>query len=225
MAIMLYELVAHDSVKEVRDQLQLLLDRITPFYQDRLNDLPPQERAVLETIAVMRGERKTPATIAARMRMSQPQTSSLLKRLTKSLYLRAHNNPDDKRSRLYTIREGFFDIWLAMNLSRGARDRLPFLVDFFARFYPSHEAREQKRKYARNQARTMLRLADLLFPKKITTECIGDAHEILDRMARENASPWRIQFEALVRVFWASVFSLGELGKLAVIWRLLSRFF
>ena len=32
-----------------------------------------------------------------------------------------------------------------MNLSRSARKRLPFLLDFFSLFYPSYEEREQKR--------------------------------------------------------------------------------
>ena len=145
LTVMLYELIAHDAVTEVRQQFQILLDRITPFYQSRLNDLPPQERAVLETMAVMRDQEKTPAAITARMRLSQPQTSSLLKRLTEARYLSSTPHPQDKRSRLYTIREGFFDIWLAMNLSRGARERLPFLLDFFTLYYPSIEEREKKR--------------------------------------------------------------------------------
>jgi DNA-binding MarR family transcriptional regulator len=145
LIVMLYELIAHDAVTEVRQQFQILLDRITPFYQSRLNDLPPQERAVLETMAVMRDQEKTPAAITARMRLSQPQTSSLLKRLTEARYLSSTPHPQDKRSRLYTIREGFFDIWLAMNLSRGARERLPFLLDFFTLYYPSIEEREKKR--------------------------------------------------------------------------------
>ncbi|MDK1039613.1 MAG: tetratricopeptide repeat protein, partial [Actinomycetota bacterium] len=145
LIVMLYELLAHDSVTAVQQQLQLLLDRITPFYQGRMRDLPAQERAVLETMACMRDQEKTPAAIARQMRQSPQQTSSLLKRLSKSHYLRSTPHPKDKRSRLYTIREGFFDIWLAMNLSRGARRRLPFLLEFFNLFYPSFEAREQKR--------------------------------------------------------------------------------
>ena len=151
LTVMLYELIAHDSVTQIRQQFQILLDRITPFYQSRLNDLPPQERAVLETMAVMRDQEKTPAAITARMRLSQPQTSSLLKRLTEARYLRATPHPQDKRSRLYTIREGFFDIWLAMNLSRGARERLPFLLDFFTLYYPSIEEREKKRAELRDR--------------------------------------------------------------------------
>ena len=145
LTVMLYEMIANESVTKVQDQFHLLLDRITPFYQGRLNDLAPGQRALLECLASMRDQEKTPAAIAAQMRMSQQETSSLLKRLTDAHYLRASEHPQDKRSRLYTIREGFFDIWLAMNLSRGARKRLPFLLEFFELFYPSVEDREEKR--------------------------------------------------------------------------------
>ena len=146
LTMMLYDLIAHESITSVQDQFHLLLDRISPFYQGRLNDLPPGQRALLECLASMRDQEKTPAAIAARMRMSQQETSSLLKRLTDAHYLRTDRHPRDRRSRLYTIREGFFDIWLAMNLSRGARRRVPFLLDFFSLFYPSIAARNQKRR-------------------------------------------------------------------------------
>ena len=149
LTMMLYELIAHESVTSVQDQFHLLLDRISPFYQGRLNDLPPSQRALLECLASMRDQEKTPAAIAARMRMSQQETSSLLKRLTDAHYLRADRHPQDRRSRLYTIREGFFDIWLAMNLSRSARKRMPFLLDFFSLFYPSIAARDEKRRQLR----------------------------------------------------------------------------
>ena len=152
LTMMLYELIAHESVTSVQDQFHLLLDRISPFYQSRLNDLPPGQRALLECLASMRDQEKTPAAIAARMRMSQQETSSLLKRLTDAHYLRADRHPQDRRSRLYTIREGFFDIWLAMNLSRGARKRIPFLLEFFNLFYPSIAARDEKRRQLRARA-------------------------------------------------------------------------
>ena len=152
LTMMLYELIAHESVTSVQEQFHVLLDRISPFYQGRLNDLPPGQRALLECLASMRGEEKTPAAIAARMRMSQQETSSLLKRLSDSRYLRSVQHPRDGRSRLYTIREGFFDIWLAMNLSRGTRRRMPFLLDFFRLFFPSIAAREAKRLALRAEA-------------------------------------------------------------------------
>ena len=168
LTMMLYELIANESVTRVQDQFLLLLDRISPFYQGRLNDLSPTQRAVLECLAGMRDQEKTPAAIAARMRMSQQETSSLLKRLSDAHYLRSTRHPEDKRSRLYTIREGFFDIWLAMNISRGARKRLPFLVEFFNLFYPDIEAREEKRRLLR---------------EKLSSQGGGDAEKALDYLS------------------------------------------
>ena len=168
LTMMLYELIAHESVTSVQRQFHLLLDRISPFYQGRLNDLPPGQRALLECLASMRDQEKTPAAIAARMRMSQQETSSLLKRLSDAHYLRSAPHPRDRRSRLYTIREGFFDIWLAMNLSRGARKRMPFLLEFFRLFYPSLAAREEKRRQLR---------------KKLLDEGSPDAERTLDYLS------------------------------------------
>jgi tetratricopeptide (TPR) repeat protein len=151
LTVMLYELLATESITAVKEQFMALQDRITPFYQDRLRDLSPQERAVLETIATMRDQPgkpaapKTPGNIAKLMRMNQPQVSTLLSRLTKSLYLTTTDNPNDGRSTLYTIREGFFDLWLYMNLSRAARQRIPLLADFFASFYEQDAYRRLKR--------------------------------------------------------------------------------
>ena len=68
LTMMLYELIVHESVTGIQNQFHLLLDRISPFYQGRLNDLPPGQRALLECLASMRDQEKTPAAIAARMR-------------------------------------------------------------------------------------------------------------------------------------------------------------
>jgi tetratricopeptide (TPR) repeat protein len=145
LIMMLYELIAYDNILEVKAQFQKLLDGITPFYQDRMKDLAPQERALLETMALMRTEPRTPRAIAARMRMSPQQTSSLLKRLIGAGYLTASVNPNDRRSRLYRIKEGFFDLWLAMSGSRATRTRLGYLVRLFELWYQDRHQRDQKR--------------------------------------------------------------------------------
>ncbi len=145
LIMMLYELVAHDTILEVSNQFQKLLDQISPFYQDRLKDLAPQERALLETMALMRSEPKTPAAIALRLRKSPQQISSLLQRMTQAGYLTVAGNPADKRSRFYRIKEGFFDLWLAMSESRIHKTRLPYLVEFFRVYYQDRDEREKKR--------------------------------------------------------------------------------
>ena len=42
LIMMLYELIVQDNLAEIKTRFHQLLDRITPFYQDRLKDLPPQ---------------------------------------------------------------------------------------------------------------------------------------------------------------------------------------
>jgi len=145
LVMMLYELVVHDNLSDVKMQLQKLLDQISPFYQDRLKDLAPQERALLETLALMRSAPRTPANIAKQLRKTPQQISSLLQRMTKAGYLTASDNPQDKRSRIYRIKEGFFDLWLVMSESRAYRKRLGFLVEFFEVYYRDAKEREKKR--------------------------------------------------------------------------------
>jgi tetratricopeptide (TPR) repeat protein len=147
LIMMLYGLIHQGSLNDVKNSFHALLDTITPFYQDRIKDLPPQERALLETLALMRNpyELRTPVNIAKRLRKSAQQISTLLKRMTDAGYLSVVQNPDDKRSRIYRIKEGFFDIWLAMNESRGQRKYLPYLVEFFSRWYADKQQREAKR--------------------------------------------------------------------------------
>ncbi|KKK57275.1 hypothetical protein LCGC14_3056100, partial [marine sediment metagenome] len=100
LVMMHYSLMADEDVLEVQQQFAELLDQISPFYQDRIKDLPPQERAVLETMALIREELKTPALIARKLRKSPQQASSLLQRLTKSGYLVVTDHPNDKRSKV-----------------------------------------------------------------------------------------------------------------------------
>ena len=64
LIMMLYNLIAEDNILEAKKQFEILLDRISPFYQDRIKGLAPQERAILETMALMRKEFKTPAKVA-----------------------------------------------------------------------------------------------------------------------------------------------------------------
>ena len=146
LTMMLYDLIAKEDILKVKLQFEKLLDQISPFYQDRIKELAPQERALLETIALMRCEEKTPAAIARKMRKPQQQCSSLLKRMLEAGYLSVADHAHDKRSKVYRIKEGFFDLWIAMSQSRVQRKYLPHLVEFFEKWYKEENERNKKRK-------------------------------------------------------------------------------
>lgn len=73
-------------------------------------------------------------------------------------------------------------------------------------------------------SRTLLGLASLILPRKITDECFGDMLEDLEEVA-QSIPNWRLQLQVLISVWWALIFTLRELAKpgtlLAAIWRLL----
>ncbi len=177
LIMMLYELIAEENLHDIITQFHLLLDRITPFYQDRIKDLSPQERALLETIALMRNQQRTPVNIAGKFRKPRQQTSVLLKRMTQAGYLSVSPNPDDKRSRLYRIKEGFFDIWLAMNGTRANRKYLPFLVDFLALWYANQQERELKRQQLSQQL------------EQLQLQARANAMTVLDNLSEVSAQP------------------------------------
>jgi len=93
LIMMLYELIAQDNLNDIITRFHQLLDKITPFYQDRIKDLAAQERALLETIVLMRTELRTPVNIAKKFRKSRKQTSVLLKRMTEAGYLTVSPKP------------------------------------------------------------------------------------------------------------------------------------
>ena len=130
LVTMQYALLAA-SVTDVRRQVEELLDRVSPVFRDRIGVLPPQERAVLETMALSRSEPKTPALIARKLRKTPQQTSSLLQRLTRSGHVVVMDHPTDKRSKMYRIKDGFFDAWLS---SQGSPERLARILDLAALF-------------------------------------------------------------------------------------------
>lgn len=178
---MLCESIADDSMPEIGEQFQRLLDRATPFYSDRLKELAPRERALLETLSLMRddSEPKTPKRISEKLRISEQQTSSLLKRLSQSGYIKSFQNPKDKRSRLYTINEGFFDLWLATSLSDKIRKRLPILIEFLTMFYST------RRTSSENSQPSYLEEINQLIEQWVWHRC-GDLEALAEHFAAKD---------------------------------------
>lgn len=120
LALILASLIACASPRQSQDLLPLLLDKATPIYRGWLKRLAPNQRALLECLASLPPQDRSPATIATRMRMSQQKASSFLKRLSDAHFLCAAEHPEDGRSRLYRFRDELFRIWLATGISPNA---------------------------------------------------------------------------------------------------------
>ncbi|MBM4086126.1 MAG: hypothetical protein FJ272_15185, partial [Planctomycetes bacterium] len=137
LALMLYQLCTHTELPEVRDALQALLDDVTPYYKARLEELPPQQRKVMDTFARL-GRAATPTELAAETRLPVNQINSILKRL-RELGFVALPPQQRRKATYYIVSERVFRIWHQMRFSAASRRKLEFLIEFVRIWYTAQE--------------------------------------------------------------------------------------
>jgi hypothetical protein len=146
LALALYRIVQHGVTAELHDQILKLLDEVTPYYQARINDVPPQAARVLVEMAISETV-ITPAELARRTRIPTNQVTAQIRKLLDERLIVQGGRPD-ARSRLYELKDRLLRIWLQMRESAGAAKRLRFIGEFFSRWYAdrSEELEEVSRR-------------------------------------------------------------------------------
>ena len=140
LVLMLYRVLTHSDISEVRRGLEKILDEVTPYYKAKIETLPPQQRKILDQIARISAQTReglTPTEIASATRLPVNQVSSQLRRLADDGYVRAANIRG--RSSYYTLSEPLYAIWHQMRFGRDARTRMNWLVAFLKGWYDAKE--------------------------------------------------------------------------------------
>ena len=140
LVLMLYRIITHSEISEVRRGLEKLLDEVTPYYKAKIEALPPQQRKILDQIARSTSrtrEGMTPTDIATETRLPVNQISAQLKRLSEAGYV--HTANVRSRNSYYTLSEPLYAIWHQMRFGRDARKRMSWLVTFLKNWYDSKE--------------------------------------------------------------------------------------
>ncbi|MDJ0840405.1 MAG: HEAT repeat domain-containing protein, partial [Acidobacteriota bacterium] len=139
LTVVLYELIVNYNVADTTAELKKLLDRMTPLYQERMNDLPAQEAKLLESLALL-PEGESPKELGALARVSEGSVRKLLSRLEEAGYVQRRDTGGRKNA--YIIPERFFRIWLRMSRSRAARGQIFYLFEFFKNWYATEQERD-----------------------------------------------------------------------------------
>ncbi len=142
LTMMLYDLISRHAITDVQAELDGLLDKITPFYQDRMKDIGEQEGKIIETMARM-PEGCNPAELARESRMQAKTIRAVLQRLLKAGYVKREERRQKKT--VYIIPGRLFRIWHQMNHSRAGRGMVHDLLEFFTSWYESREERDAVR--------------------------------------------------------------------------------
>ena len=134
VTVALFEQVSKDFSTNIDDDLNILVDTLTPLYKAKFEELPQQQRAILDAIA-LNWDAISLKNLAAETRMENNQLSPQLKRLIDNGWIETTPAYEDKGN-AYFISERFFNIYyLIRNCSRRHKDRIYCLSKFLECFY------------------------------------------------------------------------------------------
>lgn len=139
--VLLQGILAAGESSRVEEDLEHLLDQLTPYYKARFEDLPTQSQLIVNTVA-LHWHPLTAAECASRMRIAINAASAQLDRLCRQGVLSKVSLPETSKLG-FQMAERFFNIWYLMRASRRLRRRLRWLVEFLRVFYGDQELRRR----------------------------------------------------------------------------------
>jgi DNA polymerase III delta prime subunit len=127
--VLLFEIFADDEDGNAFKDLEIVLDRTTPLYKHRMDDLSKQQQAIVEAIA-LNWDGVTVKDMVESTRLDSKTISSQLQILEKNGVVEKRANVT--KNHIYLVAERFFNIWFLMRLGRrGDEKRVQWLVRFF----------------------------------------------------------------------------------------------
>lgn len=143
--VLLYGVLAQGGAGDVRSDLEGLLDRVTPLYKARFEELPELSQKLVDALA-LHWDPASARQIADRLGWEINLVSAQLARL-QTQGLVEKTEPYRSKRALFQIGERFFNIWYLMRASRRVRRRLTWLVRFLRMWFNAEELQDR----ARNQ--------------------------------------------------------------------------
>ena len=140
--VLLFEIFVENNTGSAFKDLQFLIDRVTPLYKDRMDDLPKQQQKIVAALANF-WEAATTKELAEAVRMESKVVSAQLSQLIKDKVVVKVETPT--KNHLYRLEERFFNIWYLMRFGRKTDQRMLWLVRFMEDFIAGDEVLLQKR--------------------------------------------------------------------------------
>jgi hypothetical protein len=141
--MMLYQVLLDDPNGKALEDLEKVLDKVTPLYKHRIEDLPLQQRRIVDVIA-KKWDAVSAKEIAAEIRDDGKKMQTKL--ISAQLAQLERNNVVEKKetttkNHLYQLRERFFNIWYLMrNGDRRDRKRVAWLTKFLEVWYDDDDS-------------------------------------------------------------------------------------
>jgi hypothetical protein len=138
---LLHGILAAGKNGRVEEDLDGLLDQLTPYYKARFDDLPTQSQLIMDAVA-LHWHPITAADCASHTRLGVNVVSAQLDRLCRQGLLSKVSLPGASKLG-FQVAERFFNIWYLMRASRRLRRRLGWLVEFLRVFYGEEDLQKR----------------------------------------------------------------------------------
>ena len=142
--ILLYEIIIDDSANVFED-IEGILDKITPLYKHKMDNLSPQQQVIIDAIA-LHWDGMLPSEISKQTRLETKKISAQLKILeTNGFVFSAFMN---KKNKIYMLEERFFNIWYLMRYGRKKKKQhILWLVRFLRDWCTPDELKDRARNH------------------------------------------------------------------------------
>ena len=145
--VLLYEIFMDDS-GSVFEDLENILDRVTPLYKHRMDDLSTQQQVIVNALA-LNWDGMTTKELTQKINnanFTSKKISSQLQLLQKNGLVLA--KPIDKKNKLYFLQERFFNIWYLMRYGRKRnKQNVRWLISFLKEWCSTEELHQRARKH------------------------------------------------------------------------------
>ena len=128
------------TLPDLQAHLKDLLDQLTPYYQARMDGLPPMQRKILDRMALARGP-ITPTALGKTTGMNASSIVTQLRRMSAEGLVEPAKLRS-KRETPYQVSESLYGIWRQMRTADGHK-RVVFFADFVEMWCSEKEALEQ----------------------------------------------------------------------------------
>ncbi len=210
--VILFQIFSQGFSQEAYQDLEALLDWMTPLYKARLEELSEQAQLIVSALAAI-WEPATSARLGERTRLKNSQVSSNLDRLkkagiveevvidpeTRTGPLPAGHSPKDRAG--YQLAERFFNIWFLMRqATRREKRNLAFLTRFIECVHtPGERARLARELMGQSSLSHAQRIYGLALEPSVTDASIRyDLHDHLQNAFVEAQRKFKEQIDDLI---------------------------
>lgn len=130
-SVLLFEIFVEKNSTDAFRDLEIIVDRVTPLYKHRMDDLKPQQQKIVAALCEA-WEAATTKEIAEAVRMESKIVSAQLIYLVKNRIV--NKIETDTKNHLYAIDERFFNIWYLMRFGKRTDKRIYWYVKFLEAF-------------------------------------------------------------------------------------------